>query len=105
MRKHIVIAGLMVIFGAAALVMPAAQAQPIEAASEGSALYAAKCAGCHGADGAKGLKGKSADFLADALTGYRAKTFGGVKKEIMEGRAAQLTDAEIQALVQTIAAF
>lgn len=104
MRKHIVAAGLVAIFGAAALAS-AVQAQPSQAANEGPALYAAKCAGCHGADGAKGLKGKSADFLVDALTGYRAKTFGGAKKEIMEARAAQLSDAEIQLLAQTIIAF
>jgi|GEM_PF-691799 len=72
-------------------------------ALDAKALYAAKCAGCHGPDGAKGLKGKSADFVLNALNGYRAKTYGGAKKEIMEARAAALSDAEVQALAGFVA--
>lgn len=81
-------------------------------AADGAALYNSKCQGCHGADGAKQvmgmtrhLKGMSeADALA-ALKGYKAKTFGGEKKAIMDGIAARLSDEEIQALAQHIGKF
>jgi len=72
-------------------------------APDGKALYA-KCAGCHGADGSKtalgnkALKGLSSDTIAKALAGYKAKTFGGAKKGMMEGQAAKLSDAEMKAL-------
>ncbi len=66
-------------------------------------LYAAKCAGCHGRDGSKGLQGKTAEQVATALNGYKAKTYGGAKKEIMEKQAATLTDANVQELAKYIA--
>ena len=72
-------------------------------APDGKALYV-KCAGCHGTDGAKtalgnkALKGLSADTIAKALAGYKAKTFGGAKKGMMEAQASHLSDAEIKAL-------
>ena len=75
------------------------------AAVDGKALYAAKCAGCHGADGSKGLKGKTAEYVTTALTGYRAKTFGGAKKEIMQARAALLSDADIKALAAFVSSL
>ncbi|MBI5520295.1 MAG: c-type cytochrome [Desulfovibrio sp.] len=78
----------------------AAPAQTLSAAADPKAYYAARCAGCHGADGSKGLQGKSADYVANALNGYKAKTYGGAKKEIMEARAAQLSSADIQALAK-----
>lgn len=80
-------------------VRDAATAADIDA----KALYAARCAGCHAADGSKGLKGKGADDVMKALNGYKAKTYGGAKKEIMEARAAALSDAEIQALAAFVA--
>lgn len=76
-------------------------------AADGKALYV-KCAGCHGADGAKtalgnkALKGLSADTIAKALAGYKAKTFGGAKKAMMEGQAANLSDADMKALADYI---
>lgn len=82
---------------------PAAPAMAPAAAMDAKALYAAKCAGCHGADGSKGLQGKSAEFVVTALNGYKAKTYGGAKKEIMQARAAQLSDADIKALAGFIA--
>ncbi|GAB6124416.1 c-type cytochrome [Humidesulfovibrio idahonensis] len=72
-------------------------------AADGKTLYA-KCAGCHGADGAKTaqgnkpLKGLSADAFTKAMEGYKAKKFGGPKKAVMEGLAASLSPADIQAL-------
>lgn len=80
-------------------------------AADGKELYA-KCAGCHGADGtkqgmglARPLKGLTADEAAKALAGYKAKTFGGNKKTVMEGMTAGLSDADIKALAAHIAAF
>jgi cytochrome c553 len=75
-------------------------------AADGKALYA-KCAGCHGADGSKtamskSLKGQKTDALAKALAGYKAKTFGGAKKGMMEGQAASLSDADMKALAEYI---
>jgi Cytochrome c553 len=74
-----------------------------EAASSGKALYAAKCAGCHGADGAKGLKGASYGYVVNALSGYKAQTYGGAKKAMMQAQAAKLSAPEIEALAQFIA--
>jgi len=72
-------------------------------AADGKTLFA-KCAGCHGADGAKTalgnkpLKGLSAEAFTKAMEGYKAKTFGGAKKNMMEPIAAGLSPAEVKAL-------
>lgn len=76
-----------------------ASAEPTSA----KALYAAQCAGCHGQAGEKGLKGKTADQVSAALKCYKAKTCGGAKKEIMEVRAAKLSDGDISALAGFVA--
>lgn len=72
--------------------------------ADGAALYG-KCAGCHGADGAKKalgtgqpLKGLPAADLSKALNGYKAKTYGGEKKAIMESQAQALSAEDIEAL-------
>ena len=75
-------------------------------AADGKALYA-KCAGCHGADGAKtslskALKGQKAEAIAKTLAGYKAKTYGGAKKGMMEAQAATLSDDDIKALADYI---
>ncbi|MDR3640955.1 MAG: c-type cytochrome [Humidesulfovibrio sp.] len=76
-------------------------------AADAQAIFA-RCAGCHGADGTKTLmgnpvlKGLKADVIAKALSGYKAKTFGGPKKAIMEAQAAGLSDADIKALAAYI---
>lgn len=73
-------------------------------AADGGALYG-KCAGCHGADGAKKalgtghpLKGMSAADLSKSMNGYKAKTYGGEKKAIMESQAQALSAEDIEAL-------
>ncbi len=91
---------------AIALVLMLAFAASTALAADGKALYA-KCAGCHGADGAKtaqskALKGQKAEAIAAALTGYKAKKFGGPKKAVMEGLAAPLSDADIKALAEYV---
>lgn len=69
------------------------------------ALYAAQCAGCHGQAGEKGLKGKTAEQVVTALKGYQAGTYGGAKKEIMQARAAKLSDADIAGLATLVSRF
>ncbi len=91
---------------AIALVLMLAFAASTALAADGKALYA-KCAGCHGADGAKtaqskALKGQKAEAIAAALTGYKAKKFGGPQKAVMEGLAAPLSDADIKALAEYV---
>lgn len=117
MRKTFALIAVTVFLGAACATAPkgpapapapevsAAPAMTMTAAMNPKAFYAAKCAGCHGADGSKGLQGKTAEAVAKALNGYKAKTYGGAKKEIMEARAAQLSDADIQALAKLAASF
>jgi len=109
MRKTFAVVTLAMFLGAACATAPtppapapASEAQTVVLNSP-KALYAAKCAGCHGADGSKGLKGKTSEFVVTALTGYKAKTYGGAKKAIMEKQAANLSDSNVQALADFIA--
>ncbi len=80
-------------------------------AADGKALFA-RCTGCHGADGTKKalgtgvpLKGLKADALLKALQGYKAGTFGGDKKAMMEGQVKSLSDEDMKALADYIATF
>ena len=68
------------------------------AKTEAKGTFTTVCAECHGIDGAKGLKGKTAEYVTKALSGYKAKTYGGPKKAIMEEKVAKLSDAQIKAL-------
>ncbi|AWK61318.1 cytochrome c553 [Helicobacter cinaedi PAGU611] len=71
-----------------------------------------KCIACHGADakkvapGSKGgvtIAGMAKDELVKELKGYRAKTAdNGGAKAIMYGQAANLSDADIEALADYI---
>ncbi|MEW5773313.1 MAG: c-type cytochrome [Thermodesulfobacteriota bacterium] len=78
-------------------------------AADGKTLFA-RCAGCHGADGGKKalgagapLKGMKAADVARALEGYKAGTYGGGKKAMMEGLAKGLSAEDIKALADYIA--
>lgn len=81
------------------------------ASAEGAAeLFAKSCKGCHGADGAKVVMGMtrpvkdlSADEVKAALVGYKAGTYGGEKKAMMERVVKPLTDAEVDALAAHVA--
>jgi cytochrome c len=80
--------------------------------ADGAALYA-KCAGCHGANGEKKALGKSAVITGqdaaktvEQLKGYKAGTLnqngmGG----LMKGQVAAMSDADIQAVSDYIAAM
>lgn len=114
MRKTLAILSLAALLGACAAATPpppplapvtAAPAEAMSAAADPKAYYAARCAGCHAKDGSKGLQGKSAEEVTNALNGYKAKTYGGPKKEIMEARAAVLSADDIKALAAFAATF
>ncbi len=84
---------------------------PQASAADGRELYI-KCAGCHGADGSKPamgsgpvIKGMSAEKAAQDLNGYKAKTYGGKNKAVMENLIKDLTPADIKALAEHIAKF
>jgi len=79
--------------------------------ADGAALFT-KCAGCHGQHGEKAALGKSAIIkgqdaakTAEQLKGYKAGTLNqhGMGS-LMKGQTATLTDADIQALADYIAA-
>ena len=94
MKKYLLAASLVaatVLFGAA-----------LSSAADGKELYA-KCQGCHGADGGKLLKSKAEGEVLKALNGYKAKTYGGDKKGMMENIAGKLSDEDIQALAKYMA--
>lgn len=98
MKKRLIFSAFALFLGVAWVTSSHSLAQAGETPLDGKALYLAKCAGCHGPDGSKGLKGLSYGFTVNALTGYKAKTYGGAKKDIMQARAAALTSQEIEAL-------
>ncbi len=82
------------------------------AAGAGAELYDKSCKGCHGADGTKvgmgmtkPLKGMPAADSTKALAGYKAGTFGGEKKAMMERICKGLTDEQIKDLAAHIATF
>ena len=75
---------------------------------DGKALFTT-CAGCHGQKGEKKALGMSqviggwdAAKTENALKGYKAGTYGGAMKGVMQGQAAKLDDAKIKALAQYI---
>ena len=74
-----------------------------------AAVNGKACAACHGAHWEKHAMGKSKIVanmthaeIAEALTGYKAGTFGGPMKGIMKGQVARYSDAELKAFAQTI---
>lgn len=80
-------------------------------ASNGNELFN-KCKGCHGAAGDKPalgvsplLKGQSKADIEMKLKGYKAGTYGGAKKSIMQSQAGRLSDEDIAALADYISKF
>ena len=102
MRKYLSPVSLVLLLGLVWALSLGSVAQAEGTAVDGKALYLAKCAGCHGADGSKGLKGLSYGYAANALAGYKAKTYGGAKKDIMQARAAALSAQEMDALAMHV---
>jgi len=77
-----------------------------------SALYAANttaCVGCHGADFEKKAMGKSKivkdmskEDIVKALKGYKDGSYGGAMKGIMKGQVANLSDADMVSIADSI---
>ncbi len=69
----------------------------------------AACAGCHGANFekkalnvSKVVKDLTKEEIVTALKGYKAGTYGGAMKTVMQGQVAKLDDAAIEALAAEI---
>ena len=78
----------------------------------GSSLYSQKCASCHGKDAEKSalnasqvIAGWKSEKTKTALNGYKAGTFGGKMKAIMEGQSRPLSEAEITLIAEYISAL
>ena len=71
---------------------------------DAAALFEESCARCHGADGGGSpggtapLREQTAAAIAQKLEGYKAGTYGGGRKEVMERVAGELSAEEIAAL-------
>jgi cytochrome c len=71
----------------------------VSVAADGQALYV-RCQGCHGPDASKLMKSKAEADVLKALQGYKAKTYGGDKKTVMENQVKNLSDEDIQVLAK-----
>jgi len=67
------------------------------------------CSGCHGADASKKalgksqvIKGWSSEKIIDALNGYKAGTYGGATKAVMQGQAAALSEEDMKLVADYI---
>ena len=75
-----------------------------ESRIDGVALFVDACARCHGEDGGNSpggitpLREQGAAAIVEKLDGYKAGTYGGGRKEVMERVAADLSGAEIAAV-------
>ena len=75
-----------------------------EGGIDSAALFAESCARCHGADGSGSpggttpLREHTVAAIVQKLEGYKAGTYGGGRKEVMERVAGELSGEEIAAL-------
>jgi len=94
-------------------VAPIAKAETPKAEAATQNIDAAKlfvsCSSCHGAHAEKKALGKSkviagwkASQTVTALEGYKDGSYGGTMKAVMQGQAAKLSDAQINALAAYI---
>ena len=79
-----------------------------KAAIEGAKIFV-KCSSCHGKNAEKKALGKSQIIrgwaepkIVDALHGYKTGTYGGTMKAVMKSQAANLSDADINAVAKYI---
>jgi cytochrome c553 len=98
---------LFFVFGAV-LALGTAPAAAADLAA-GQQIYASECAQCHGRTG-RGtavfptVRGKSAEFIAERLTQYRAGERVGPNSPLMIAAASDLSDPEIADVAAYIAA-
>ncbi len=81
----------------------------VASASFAGEVNKAACAGCHGPNFekkamnvSKVVKDMTHADIAAALKGYKAGTYGGAMKGVMVGQVSKYTDAELEAVAQTI---
>lgn len=93
MKRALVLLAACLLFAASAM------------ADAGADLYAKSCKGCHGADGhvvamgmTRPLNSLSPEEVRKALSGYKAGTYGGPKKAMMERVVKPMSDADLEAL-------
>jgi len=74
-----------------------------------AAVNSTACAACHGLNFEKHALGKSKivanlshSEISTALKGYKAGTFGGSMKTVMNGQVARYSNDELDAFAQTI---
>lgn len=75
------------------------------AAEDGASLFKSQCQSCHGADGSRvpasgvaPIGGQSTADIMKMLNGYKAGTYGGQRKQTMEGVAKRLSDEQVQSV-------
>jgi len=68
-----------------------------------------KCAGCHGNKAqnkalgvSQVIAGWNVKKIEDALKGYKAGTYGGAMKAVMQGQVSSLSDSDIKVLAEYI---
>ena len=73
------------------------------AADDGATLYQTHCQSCHGPDGSRApgpgitpIGGQSSADLMKMLNGYKDGSFGGQRKQVMEGVVKQLSDDQLK---------
>lgn len=77
-------------------------------AADGAALYKRNCAGCHGMHGEKNtggtqpLQGRNAASIQTMLLGYKAGSYGGAQKGMMQKIVAKLADDELQSIADYV---
>ena len=81
------------------------------ASTSAFAANTAACVGCHGANFEKAALGKSKivkdmtkENIVSALKGYKDGSYGGTMKGVMKGQAANLSDADMEAIATQITA-
>lgn len=79
------------------------------AEGEAAGTYKTYCQSCHGADGSRVpakdvplIKGQSSAELLTMLKGYKDGSFGGPKKQVMEGIVKRLSDDQMKGLAEYI---
>ena len=81
-----------------------------DAAQDGGQLFQRACIGCHGESGTStemgipnALKGQSADALYKKMLGYKAGTFGGSRRNVMQSAVKSYSEEQIRALADSVA--
>ena len=79
------------------------------AEDDAAATFKARCQSCHGADAGRSpspgidpIKGRDAAELLKELQGYKDGSFGGDRKQVMQGVVKQLSDEQMKSLADHV---